>query len=211
MLRTFIASLTVIGTTSVLFAAEEFTGLRSLIENFTQNVVATLGYLALTAGVVAFFFGMIQFIWASREGDGAKMEKGKGFMIWGLVGLFVMFSVWGIITFAQKALGPNFQQTDILLPKIRFSTTGSSPTPGPLTPNNPTPNNPTPNNPTPGVQPRNGDQCSMWDVGDNAGLSYEGACYPKCANSSLGATCVTTGGELGTCQANNACSARRGQ
>jgi hypothetical protein len=57
--------------------------------------------LLISLGVVAFFWGLVQYIFAGAKGAAA----GKNIMVWGLIALFVMVSVWGIITMAQNALG----------------------------------------------------------------------------------------------------------
>lgn len=111
------------------YAATDFGSLGSLVNNFTKNVVTSVGYLFLSTAVVVFFLGVVQFIWASRGGEANGMEKGKSFMMWGLVALFVMFSVWGIIKFAQNILGPEFQTTEIIVPTLRFSPNGAGPAP----------------------------------------------------------------------------------
>jgi succinate dehydrogenase/fumarate reductase cytochrome b subunit len=109
-----------IGVPLLVSAQTNFSSLGTLINNFQTNVVQALGTLAITAAVVAFFFGVVQFIWASREGKGPEMDKGKQFMLWGLIALFVMFSVWGIVKFAQNVLG--IQGTDqITVPSFRFN------------------------------------------------------------------------------------------
>ncbi|MDQ5962768.1 MAG: hypothetical protein QG653_575 [Patescibacteria group bacterium] len=103
--------------------AVSFDSLGGLINNFTTNVVKALGYLAMSAAVVAFFFGMVQFIWASREGKEEEMTKGKRFMVWALIALFVMFSVWGIIKFVQQTIGlPN--SSEITIPTLNIGPSG---------------------------------------------------------------------------------------
>jgi hypothetical protein len=47
-------------------------------------------------------WGVVQYILNNEEE--AKREKGKQFMLWGIIALFVMFSVWGLI----KVLGNTF-------------------------------------------------------------------------------------------------------
>ena len=44
----------------------------------------------------------------SNGGDG---QDGKRHVLWGLVGMFIMFSVWGIIGFISETIGVN--QNDI--------------------------------------------------------------------------------------------------
>ena len=99
-----------------------------LANTLAGGVVTSLGYLMFTLAVVAFFWGIVQFIWAARGGDAGKgVENGKQFMLWGIIALFVMFSVWGIVKFAQGVF--NIQgQTSITIPNIQLlgSTPGSS-------------------------------------------------------------------------------------
>ena len=53
--------------------------------------------------VVVFAWGMIQFI--GNAGNEAARKKGKEFMTWGLVGLFVMVSVWGLVAVLGNTFG----------------------------------------------------------------------------------------------------------
>jgi hypothetical protein len=86
-------------------ALQAFSTIGGLIRSFNANIVQGLGTLALSAAVVVFFFGIVEYIWGVRSGDAGKTKTGNTFMVWGLVGLFVMFSVWGIIYFAQSIFG----------------------------------------------------------------------------------------------------------
>ncbi len=60
--------------------------------------LSTLGQLIIAATVVAFFWGVFQFVFSPE-----KKEEGKSMMLWGITGLFVMVSLWGIIGFLQKS------------------------------------------------------------------------------------------------------------
>lgn len=105
-----------------------FTTLGGLINSFTSTVVKALGSLFLAAAVVAFFYGIVQYIWALREGNGEKAKAGSTFMVWGLVALFVMFSVWGIIWYFQGIFGIQ-GQTNVVIPQVQIggvSTNGSN-------------------------------------------------------------------------------------
>lgn len=124
-------------TPSISFAATDFASVGTLVNNFTTNVVTAVGYLMLTLAVVVFFWGIVEFIWAAREGKVEEKTKGRAMMTWGLVALFVMFSVWGIISFAQGILGSEFKTTTITVPKLKFDGSGSTPSNGsPLSPEN---------------------------------------------------------------------------
>ncbi|MEI6811062.1 MAG: thrombospondin type 3 repeat-containing protein, partial [Candidatus Nomurabacteria bacterium] len=72
----------------------------------------------------AFFFGIVQFIWSARQGsEGKGIQKGTQFMKWGLIALFVMFSVWGIVKFAQGVFGIQGDNT-IIVPSLSFQQSG---------------------------------------------------------------------------------------
>jgi hypothetical protein len=84
---------------------KSFTTIGTLVDAFTSSVLQSLGVLCMSAAVTAFFFGVVQYINGMRNGNGEKAKSGNLFMVWGLVALFVMFSIWGIIYFAQGLFG----------------------------------------------------------------------------------------------------------
>lgn len=59
--------------------------------------------VAVGLGLLAFLWGLAQFIFRVG-GDEKAVEEGKRIMKWGLLALFVMVSVWGIVIFMQRAL-----------------------------------------------------------------------------------------------------------
>ena len=85
----------------------QFGGIGSLIAE-AKFVVAMLIPLAVGIALVVFFWGLIKFIFA--QGSETVKADGKKIMIWGLIALFVMVSVWGIVRFFQGAFlpGANF-------------------------------------------------------------------------------------------------------
>ncbi len=56
-------------------------------------IVPILASMAL----LVFFWGLVKFIYNS--GSESAREEAKNVMFWGVIGLFVMFSIWGIISF----------------------------------------------------------------------------------------------------------------
>jgi hypothetical protein len=93
-----------------------------LIDLFTKTIVKTASTLLLSLALIAFFVGIVQYIWGSREGDATKISKGNEFMKWSLVALFVMFSVYGIIRFGQGFLCGGACDNTIVIPDINFKT-----------------------------------------------------------------------------------------
>lgn len=94
--------------------------------NLTNNVLTSAVTLLITAAFVVFFWGVVIFIWgrATGKGDMADLKKGKEFMIWGLVALFIMVSVWGIIKLAQDVL--DIKSSNIEIQAVSFSPISNS-------------------------------------------------------------------------------------
>jgi hypothetical protein len=97
--------------------------LNGLVTTFTSGIVSSLVALFATMAMAAFFWGIAQFIWGSREGKPDVMTNGKNFMLWGLIALFVMFSVWGIIIYVQNIFG--IQGNTIKIPRIEINNSTS--------------------------------------------------------------------------------------
>lgn len=58
--------------------------------------------LLFAFAMVVFIYGVVKFI---RESDSKQKEEGKNFMIWGIIGLFVMVSVWGLVNVLNVTFG----------------------------------------------------------------------------------------------------------
>lgn len=65
------------------------------------NILNLLIPVLIAAAVVVFFWGLVMYIRKSGEGH----DEGRKVMIAGLLSLFIMVSVWGIVNLAQNALG----------------------------------------------------------------------------------------------------------
>lgn len=109
--------------TSFIYAQENsavtgFKNLGSLVDTFTGSIVKALITLFSTLALAAFFFGIVRFIFGLRDGKEQVITEGKKFMGWGLAALFVMFSVFGIITWGQGIFGIQ-GKTDIVIPQIK--------------------------------------------------------------------------------------------
>ena len=78
--------------------AQAPTNLIGLI-TFAGDVANRLIPLLIAVALVVFFYGIIQYVMAKKPG------KSINIIIAGLVGLFIMVSVWGIIRIAQNTFG----------------------------------------------------------------------------------------------------------
>ena len=94
-------------------------GFSDVVDQINSTIVKSLASLLLASGVLAFFYGIVQFIIGSRNGDSTAVTNGKTFMGWSLVALFVMFSVYGIIKLGQNILFNGKDVSSITIPKIK--------------------------------------------------------------------------------------------
>ena len=78
------------------------TGIKDLIIA-VGGLINPLIVILVGAALLVFFWGLAKFIFRVG-GDEKAVEGGKRLMIWGLIALFIMMSVWGIIRFMQNAL-----------------------------------------------------------------------------------------------------------
>lgn len=85
------------------------------------GVVGAIVPVLVTMGLAVFLWGLVKYMWG--KGSGPDIESAKVLMRWGLVILFVMVSVWGIISLMQAALGINANATG-KAPQILYPGTG---------------------------------------------------------------------------------------
>lgn len=69
--------------------------------------------IVVAIALLVFFWGIVKMIMGGAKG----VEDGKQMMIWGLVALFVMVSVWGIVRWIGVQLGVG-QGDQITVPSV---------------------------------------------------------------------------------------------
>src|SRR3989344_1459389 len=65
-----------------------------------------LGYIVpiiMTLALIYFFWGLIKYI--SKAGDEEAQKEARGMMIYGVIILFVMASVWGLVGVIGRSFG----------------------------------------------------------------------------------------------------------
>lgn len=93
-----IAATLTVAPLSVL--AQTLTRTSTLLRMVYSTVTDVLIPLVFTLGLLAFFYGVVKYIWSEGQGK----EDGKKIMIWGVIALFVMSSVWGLVYFIKVEL-----------------------------------------------------------------------------------------------------------
>ncbi len=97
-----IFSLSIITFFTPFVALGALNGINDLLISFGR-LVGTAIPITFALGVLFFFWGVAQFILAA--GNPTAKEKGRSVMVWGIIALFVMASVWGLVKFLGDALG----------------------------------------------------------------------------------------------------------
>jgi protein-S-isoprenylcysteine O-methyltransferase Ste14 len=64
------------------------------LTNTFGTVISSLVPIFMTLALLVFIWGLIKYI--SSAGDPEKAKEGKSIMIWGVVALFVMATIWGL-------------------------------------------------------------------------------------------------------------------
>lgn len=73
------------------------------VANSVLATVQVLVTVVFTLSIVAFGWGIVQFIFAG--GDPAGIAKAKAFLLWGVIGMAVMASIFGLIGFLRTYFG----------------------------------------------------------------------------------------------------------
>lgn len=84
-------------------------GIDNFIQNVNRLILNPLIKLLFALALAFFLWGMSQFV-LNAENDEAR-ETGKRHMLWGIVGMTIMFSVWGLMylvldTFQIEGINP---------------------------------------------------------------------------------------------------------
>lgn len=107
---------TVTAPTGVCPSGEQFipddAKLQHLLGYATCLIYKSVIPLIFALAVMMFVWGVVQYVINSAEE--AKKEKGRQFMLWGIIALTVMVSIWGLV----KILGGTFGVDNPVIPQV---------------------------------------------------------------------------------------------
>lgn len=91
----------------------EMKSLTDIINFITCTLMNAVVPLLVALAVVGFVYGIIKYF--LNPDNEEKRKDGKSFMLWGLVSLFVMVSIWGLVgifsgTFGVKSALPSLPE-----------------------------------------------------------------------------------------------------
>ena len=73
------------------------TGIIGLLNTVVVPVIFALAFLVFVWGVLNYYL--------FNGGDEKKREEGRAFVLWGLLGMVLLFSVWGFVNLLLSTLG----------------------------------------------------------------------------------------------------------
>ena len=86
-----------------IFASAQLSNIETNIVTPIGRIINLLIPIVFALAMLYFFYGLAQYILNSGNDD--ARQEGKNKMIWGIVALFVMAAVWGIVRFLGTAIG----------------------------------------------------------------------------------------------------------
>jgi hypothetical protein len=87
-----------------------------ILSRIVTEILGPVEAVIFAAGFLMFLWGLVQAMYNLSEGG--PNDEGKRHMVWGVVGMTIMVSIWGIValidnTFGLGALSGNGPATDI--------------------------------------------------------------------------------------------------
>jgi len=89
-------------------AQSTFSGLDSAITSIA-NLINRLVPLVIGLAVLFFLWAILRFV--GSAGDEEKRKEARGLIIWGIVAIFVMVSVWGLVNILRNTF--NLDTTNV--------------------------------------------------------------------------------------------------
>jgi hypothetical protein len=80
------------------------TTVKELVTAIQTGIINPVISLLFALATALFIWGVVMYVIGSK-GDQRKLERGKNVMIWGIVGMFIMVSAWGIIRILCQFFG----------------------------------------------------------------------------------------------------------
>lgn len=92
------------------------------ILNLIFTLIRGLTVFVFSLAVVIFFWGIVKFILNAANSEGHR--EGINFMIWGVISIFVMASIWGLVGILQNTFSLDNDTNDIKVPQLQVGSSG---------------------------------------------------------------------------------------
>jgi uncharacterized transporter YbjL len=85
--------------------------------NDVQSLMGRAVPILIGLAVIVFLYGVLKFILHANDADARK--EGRSYMLWAIIGIVVMVSVWGLVVFVQNTFGLESQgQNPVPTPQL---------------------------------------------------------------------------------------------
>ena len=71
--------------------------IRDLVNKILVELINPIIVLLFAVATVVFIWGVIQYVIGGTQGSQGRLGAGKNVIIWGIIGMFIMASAWGIV------------------------------------------------------------------------------------------------------------------
>jgi hypothetical protein len=93
------------------FAQTPLGNIVTLVTEFGR-IVRLLGPIVFSLAIIYFFWGIAKYVLAA--GDPKAAAEGRSIMIWGVIAIAVMASIYGLVLWLQSTLGVQNTTTPIM-------------------------------------------------------------------------------------------------
>lgn len=109
----------VVGFLPMIALAQGFSNIESAFQTVIRLLNSYVIPLIIGIAVIYFLIGIVKYI--SNQGDETARKEARNMMIYGIIGIFVMVSVWGLVNVLGQTLGlDNSIPTDLpQVPEVR--------------------------------------------------------------------------------------------
>ena len=80
------------------------------------DIVNIVSPVLMSVAVAVFLYGVVKYIIAA--GDADKEKTARGYIIYGIIGLFVMVAFWGLVTVLSDTFNLGGESSSITLPAL---------------------------------------------------------------------------------------------
>jgi len=79
------------------FVGDGTTGVIGVMNTIIVPLIGALAFIVFVWGIVNYFF--------IHSNDESKRTEGRQFILWGVVGIVLFFSIWGLLNIVLSTLG----------------------------------------------------------------------------------------------------------
>ena len=109
----FLADQQTSSSTTIGCTLDSSAGFAGIFAHVSCIIYNTFIPMLFAVAMALFVYGVVQYV--MNGADESKREKGKQYMVWGIIGLTVMVSVWGLVAL----LGGTFGLDSNVVPQLR--------------------------------------------------------------------------------------------